>query len=72
MRLPKNCKLEIKQVDFDGLVRPKTFFAVSLICSEPAVTLSQYVIGHPLLLRVRLWLAVRRCVRMLRKYKSFT
>lgn len=72
MKLPKGCSVEIKQVDFDGLVRPKTFFSVNLISKDPTVTLCQYVVGHPLLLRVRLWLAIRRCVRMLRKYKSFT
>lgn len=71
MNLPHDCKLDVKPVGFDGLLRPKLFFVVEVESKELGYSVVRYVLGRPFLLRLRLWCAARQCVRMVRKLKKF-
>lgn len=70
------CKVELRTLQFDGLMRRKAFFELSLSCSElPGLELNRYVLMRSCvwlpLLRVRLWLAKRELHRMARKVLKF-
>ncbi len=72
MHIPKDYKVSIEEICFDGLFKPKFFLAVSVESKESGICMTQYIIGHPLFLRLRLFLGLSRCVRMLKKYKKFS
>lgn len=70
------CKVSLKTVKKDGLMRPKAFYELSLECEQlPGLPLQRYVLMRDCvalpLLRVRLWLAKRELHRMARKVLKF-
>lgn len=72
MKIPKGCRLTIESVYFDGLARPKYFIGVSISSVEaPDEGVTAYIIGHPLFLRLRLSLAIRRCIKMMNVLDSY-
>lgn len=72
MNIPSDCSVEIEEVCFDGLVRPKFYLGVSVESAKANLTVTQYLnLGFPFFLRLRLNLAVRRCIRMLDSFNLF-
>lgn len=70
------CKVSLSVVEKDGLMRPKAFYKLALVCDKlPGLELKRYILMRsPLvigLLRVRLWLAKRELYRMARKLVKF-
>jgi hypothetical protein len=70
MRFPENTKVTCDEVCFDGLFKPRFFLAIS--AENDGICMTQYVLGHPLLLKFRLRRALGRCLKMLAKYKEFS
>ena len=72
MKLPEGYSISCNAVLHEGIFRPKDFIEVSLTKENGDTAIgSQYVVARPFLLRLRLALAVRRLVRMYKKYEQF-
>lgn len=72
LEVPKGWLLKVKVHEFSGVLRPKDFYEVCLIQDGPGITFSQYIHASPFLLRLRLRLALRRCLRMKRKFEHLS
>lgn len=77
MRLHKGCcTVKLSTVKFNGLMRPKAFYNLSLTCDKlPGLELNRYILMRSCIwlpfLRVRLWLAKLELHRMARKVSKF-
>lgn len=69
--IPKDCKVSIEEVCFDSLIRPMFYLGVSVESKDLGICMTRYIVGHPVFLRLRLWIAVKMCLSMLRKYRAF-
>lgn len=70
------CKVSLSVVEHPGLMRPKRFFKLSIICEKlPGLPIDRLVLMRSCvwlpLLRVRLWLAKRELHRIVRKVIKF-
>lgn len=71
-KLITNADVKLSPLSFDGLVRPKFFWKMTYKSLDGEFMCTQYVRGLPCLLRVRLWCALRRCIKMHRKVQKFS
>lgn len=73
MRKPLGVTLKpLKQVDFNGPVRPKTFYRVEVYDELLKTTVTQHVRLIPFLLRIRLRLSIGACYRICRKMRKLS
>lgn len=71
MKIPHGCDVSVSIVKHPGRMRPKAFYLIEVKCDEINLVIPRYILCHPLLLRIRLSMGLRKCLRMVRKLKKF-
>ena len=75
IKMPHDCVVDLDVHAKDGAVRPKLYFQVTVLSKELNLPIVRYVLARDCALvpfvRVRLWLALLECRRMVRKAKAF-
>jgi hypothetical protein len=69
MKIPSDCKVSVSLVDHAANRRPKAFYVIDVKCGD--LVAKRYVLAHPLLLRIRLSMGLRKSLRMIRKLAKF-
>jgi hypothetical protein len=68
----KTYRVELETVEFAGLMRPKCFHTLTVYdLMDDKLFVMAYVKSGPFLKRLRLWMALNRAKRSLRKLKKF-
>jgi hypothetical protein len=67
MKLPLGTSVKITTTTHSGLLRPKQFIDVSLHSKELDCSVHVYLVSSPVLLRLRLYLAMLKAKRMIQK-----
>lgn len=72
MKLPEGYALKVQTQFYDGPLRPKCFWVVSLFnIADPEKCFVDYARMDPFLMRIRLWLGVRAVKKMQAKFSKF-
>lgn len=63
MNLPKGCSLSVSNIMHSARFRPLSYLKLELKSAALDFSISRYVFAGPLLLRLRLWVALRKLAR---------